>query len=134
MWGLGKISQRFGEYEDALTWFKKAAEIEWQNPDVAREASICALRLGRGGDALLFAEEAAKLRPQDWGLYANWALALLVNGRTRRAREVAAHAVEGAPQDPVSRRVLALIVNLEASDGPVPKNLDEIEQLIARSG
>ena len=47
MWALGKIRQRLGDQEAALGWFARAHALKPDQPDVAREAGIAALDLGR---------------------------------------------------------------------------------------
>src|SRR6266566_3962274 len=47
MWLIGKVHQRFGDYNAALSWFERAYQINPSQPDVAREASMCAMDVGR---------------------------------------------------------------------------------------
>src|SRR5258708_6285362 len=55
MWALGKIYQRLDEHSIALNWFQKAHVIEPDNADILREATLCALKLGRAEAAVEFA-------------------------------------------------------------------------------
>jgi tetratricopeptide (TPR) repeat protein len=114
MWGLGKIHQRLGDHAKALDWFLKARLLEPDNPDVAREASICALDSGKVEQALALTEAALVANPTDAGLLANRALALMMAGQLTNARTVAAQAVSRDPKDRVSKNALKLIEDVAA--------------------
>src|SRR2546427_11218631 len=48
MWALGKIHQRLNDDSTALGWFSEAHKVEPDNPDILREAALCAMKLGNG--------------------------------------------------------------------------------------
>ncbi|MGH9368058.1 MAG: tetratricopeptide repeat protein [Thermoanaerobaculia bacterium] len=114
MWGLGKIYQRLGDHEKALDWFLKARLLESSNPDVAREASISALALGKAEESLVLTEAALAANPRDTGLLANRALALMIAGQLSDARTLAAEAVSRNPKDRASRNALRLVEDVAA--------------------
>src|ERR1051325_7849825 len=109
MWALGKIYQRLNDYTTALQWFTRAYEINSTHPDVAREASLCAMSAGDANAAMKFTTGAMTLKPDDPGLVANHALALLLNHQPEAAKTNAEKAVTAAPNDAVSKSALRFI-------------------------
>lgn len=103
MWIAGKIHQRLGNAERALEWYARAHDVNPYNPNVGREAGICASALGMAESALAFAESAFRADPDDPGLLSNLAIALFLSGQLDAARERVAEAVRRDPKDPVSR-------------------------------
>src|SRR5437867_13025841 len=63
LWLLGKVYQRLGEYEKGLAAFARSHEIRPDQPDVAREASIAAMDLGRPEEAVVYCERALLAEP-----------------------------------------------------------------------
>ena len=47
MWLVGKVHQRLGDFATALSWFERSYQINPSQPDVAREAAMCAMDIGR---------------------------------------------------------------------------------------
>jgi tetratricopeptide (TPR) repeat protein len=43
MWLIGKIQQRLRHNSEALSWFERSYQVNPSQPDVAREASLCAM-------------------------------------------------------------------------------------------
>lgn len=126
MWLVGKIHQRMGDDAAALEWFTMSHRIKRTNPDVAREAALCAMNLGRAKQAVEFAAAASELKPEDAGLVANLALAFLLDNRPQEAREKAEEAVNADAEDVVSRNVLRLIDQIIAGRRPYPKTFKDI--------
>lgn len=120
MWALGKIHQRLGDMQTALAWFARAHATNPNQADVAREAGICATQLGVAADAVLYSRAAIAAAPEDAGLVANLALALLIDGQVGEARHAAGEACSRAPQDSASRRVLELVEEVAAGRRPMP--------------
>ena len=129
MWALGKIYDRFGEDSTAFDWFVKAHRIEPNNPDVAREAALSALNIGKNKEAVELTEAAIRLKPEDFGLVSNLALALLFEGRLDDAREKAKDAVEANPNDKISKDVLTLIEQVISGKRTKPKSVRELKGL-----
>jgi len=123
MWSLGKIHQRLGDQETALLWFTKAHEIQPDQPDVAREASVAALDLGRIDEALALCRSAVASRPGDPGLVCNLALAHCLAGEDAEAGRRAAEAVAGDPTDKISATVLKFVGDVASGKRPRPKRL-----------
>jgi Flp pilus assembly protein TadD len=121
MWALGKIYQRMGDDATALEWFTKAHRIEPTKPDIIREASLCAMNLGKGKEAVGFTSAAIELNPDAAGLVANLALALLLDNRPQEAKEKAEHAVNANSKDVVPRNVLQFINEVISGNRPRQK-------------
>ena len=119
MWLVGKVYQRFRNTSVALSWFERSAQINLSQPDVAREASICAMEIGRTEVAIAFAERAARIQPANPGLHANLALAYLLAGRVTDAQTAVRQALVGDPSDSISQTIQAM-VQYFASSGEVP--------------
>jgi Flp pilus assembly protein TadD len=126
MWGLGKIYQRMTDDLTALEWFIKAYQIERTNADVAREAALCAMNLGRSKEAVEFASAAIQLKPDDPGLVANLALALLLDHRAEEAKQMAIKAVEDSGNDGVSKNVLRYINDVISGRKPFPNRFKDV--------
>lgn len=86
LWIKGKGYQLLGDHKAANSAFKGSFEIQRENPDVAREYAASCLELGYGLDAVRATEHAIQLKPNDAGLHANRALALLIDGRNTEAK------------------------------------------------
>jgi tetratricopeptide (TPR) repeat protein len=121
-WLQGKVHLRLDESRQALECFRRAFEINPGHPDVAREASIAAMEMGDGLEAVRFAEAAVSSNPEDVGLVANLALALLIRGDTDAAAARAADAVARAPEDAISQFVKRVADDVAAGRRPRPEN------------
>jgi tetratricopeptide (TPR) repeat protein len=84
-WIIGKGHQALENYQKAYESFKASWSIHKQNIDVAREYMIQCLNLGKSAEGVAIAEAALRLEPNEPGLVANYALALLIDGQMDRA-------------------------------------------------
>jgi Flp pilus assembly protein TadD len=123
LWALGKIHQRLGDQEAAFAWFTKAHEIKPDQPDVAREAGIAALDIGRVDEALAMCRAAVACLPDDPGLVCNLALAHCLAGQDSEAERCALEAVERDPRDTVSDTVLAFVRDVSSGRRGRPSTL-----------
>ncbi len=128
MWALGKIYQRLGQPEESFSWFCRAQKIKPERTDVAREAGLAALDLGKANDALYYCELAVKLQPDDVGLVANLSWAHLISGNVGLAQQTIQNAVAAAPKDNISKAVLQIIDEVASGTRPMPKSLLEIRK------
>jgi len=119
MWLVGKVHQRFGELPEALTWFERAHRTNPSQPDVVREASICAMDMGSTEKAIDYSLCAVRLEPSDGGLLANLALAYLLAGRITEAQKSINEALAAGPTDTISQAIGAMIGHF-AANGRVP--------------
>ncbi len=71
MWYVGKIYQRLEEFEEGLAWYCAPDRLNPEQSDIAREAAIAAMDLGRPEEAIPFCETAIEAKPDDPGLQAN---------------------------------------------------------------
>jgi tetratricopeptide (TPR) repeat protein len=126
MWMLGKVYQRLGEYQHGLTWFSRAHRVNSDQPDVAREASIAAMDLGRAEEAIPFCERAIETNPDDAGLRANLALALLFSGKPGEARTVAQEALARDPADKITAHIVRIIEEVVGGNRPCPHHVSDL--------
>lgn len=112
MWLIGKAYQVLDDRNSALMWFEKAFEVQSQNPDVAREATLMALGLGYASKAIFYAEKAIEAYNSDSGLYSNYALALLIGKRGEEALGAIQKAIEMNPTDSINKSVQELIYSV----------------------
>ena len=119
MWLIGKVYQRFNDYAVALTWFDRAYQINASQPDVAREASMCAMDIGQNEAAIAYAFRGTQIEPGSAGLHANLALAYLLAGRLDEARASVERSLTIDPGDRISQTVKLTIVHF-AGNGRTP--------------
>jgi tetratricopeptide (TPR) repeat protein len=117
MWFMGKVHQRCQDQATALSWFERAYQVSPSQADVAREASTCAMELGRHDAAISFAHRAVEIAPADAGLHANLALAYLLAGRIPDAQNEIACALAKDATDTISQTIDSMISILLAKDG-----------------
>ncbi|WP_417389289.1 tetratricopeptide repeat protein [Gimesia sp.] len=126
-WIIGKAEQVLEDAEAACKAFRNAYQLIQDNPDVAREYMFECLKLGRTKQAIAAARHARTLRPEDMGLAANLALALLIGGELEEAAEVIEVAVAGAPDDPINVHLRQRIAEVRAGKQPQPHNLADMD-------
>jgi Flp pilus assembly protein TadD len=127
LWLLGKIHQRLDDYEAAFRYFAQAHRLSPAEPDVAREASIAAMELGRPLEAVPIAERAVAAKPSDAGLRANLALTLLFAQRAREALAVAEDALCADPGDEITARIVAMAREVVSGNRPCPRHVRDLE-------
>jgi tetratricopeptide (TPR) repeat protein len=127
MWLVGKVYQRLGNQSTAFTWFVRAHQINPSQPDVAREASLCAMELGRSDDAVFYARGAIECQPSNTGLHANLALAFLLAGRLDEAKSAIHQSVVSNPEDIVSQTVGSMIEHFVATGHKPPGTTSSLE-------
>jgi tetratricopeptide (TPR) repeat protein len=126
MWLLGKIHQRLEQYERGLEWFARAHRLKPDQPDVAREASIAAMDLGRPEEAIEFCRRAIESKPGDPGLRANLALALLFSGKPDEAQTVAREALQAKPDDQITASIVRIIEEVLSGARPRPHHVNDL--------
>ena len=123
MWYIGKAYQALGDHPAALQAFTEAADFPHGNPDVFREATIEACKVGDGQVAMTMADRAIAASPDNAGLLANLALASLVAHDLARANAAADAALQLAPNDPVSHNVARLVRAVVEGRKPCPARI-----------
>ncbi len=126
MWLLGKCYQRMRDNEMALDFFARAHAIKSDQPDIAREASIAAMELRRPLDAVGFCERAIEANPNDSGLRANLALALLFSGQAERAQQVARDALRRNPRDDITLRIAKVCREVLSGTRVCPRHVSDL--------
>ena len=125
IWLLAKLYQAMGEGQVALNLFKKAMELEKENPDVAREASISAMEMGEVDLALEYSADAVRRGPEMVGLLSNHALYLTVAGRDDEAVSTIEKALKLAPEDSMVLRVSGMVFGVAEGQKERPR-FDEL--------
>lgn len=126
MWQLGKVYQRLDDYERAFAWFSRAHRVKPDQPDVAREASLAAMDLGRPEEAIPLCECAIKARPDDPGLRANLALAYLFSGKPSAARTISQEALARDPTDSITAQLVRIIEEVLSGTRPCPHHVRDL--------
>ncbi len=126
-WIIGKAHQSLGNSEDACDAFGKSYELQKGNADVAREYMFECLNLGRADRGIAAARHAAMLRPDDAGLVANLALALLIGGKLDEAAETITKALAMAPTDEISRNLKQMIADVQAGRKAQPSTMADLD-------
>ena len=106
----GLMARKLGlSVRDSGARFARAFDLHPDHPDVARELAYAYIQLGNGPDALRVAGVAAGNDPHDPGLAANYALALLINGRVEEAERIASDVLSQHPDDSITGALHKLI-------------------------
>jgi tetratricopeptide (TPR) repeat protein len=133
MWVFGKVHQRLADFATALAWFERAYQANPSQPDVAREASSCAMDIGRVDAAVFYAHRATQIEPDSAGLLANLALAYLVAGRIDEARRSIERSLALDASDTISWTVSVLIQHIAANGSTPPKTTAELQDYWRRN-
>lgn len=126
-WLIGKAEQSLEKTEEAWEAFGHAFRLKDNNADTAREYMYECLKLGKTAPAIAAARHAKDLKPDDMGLVANLALALLIGGELEEAAEAIEEAVAGAPDDPINVNLQQRIAEVRAGTVPQPRNLADMD-------
>ena len=130
MYFIGKAFQALGDLESALTWFVKASKIEPEDPSIAKEAGLCAARLGKHLAAIRFMKAAASLHTGDAGLQCNIGLSYLMSGQVTEAVSSFSHAVKADPGNRMNQKLLKLAEAVAGEEIPCPRSEAEILESI----
>jgi Flp pilus assembly protein TadD len=95
--------------QGAYAAFARAYGLAPEEVEVGRNLVGECVSLGYSEEAKVVAKAVCALAPDDAGLRANYALALLINGDLNEAMNEAQRAQTADPQDEVTRNVCALI-------------------------
>jgi Flp pilus assembly protein TadD len=85
------------------------------------------LQIGKPDKAIVAARHAVRVKPDDAGLHANLALALLLAARLPEAAAAIDEALRLAPQDEISGNLRRLITAVQTGRAAQPKSLAELE-------
>jgi Flp pilus assembly protein TadD len=125
-WIKGKGYQVLGDQKAAKAEFEKSFTIQKENPDVAREYAASCLELGDGEEAVNATRHAIKLKPDDAGLRANLALALLISGKNEEAKTEITESLRMNPTDRISLAVKKVIDEVASGRRKQPKAMADL--------
>lgn len=128
LWIRGKGFQALGEHGPAAESFRSAYHLNPEHQDVAREFAEELLETRQFGEAVTVAREVSNRRPQDGGLKANFALALLMDGQVGAAQSTIADAGKLDPNDEITKGLAKLIGDVASGSRPQPKTLDDLQR------
>jgi tetratricopeptide (TPR) repeat protein len=130
MYLIGKAYQALDDMDKALSWFVKAARIESLEPSVAKEAGLCAAKLGRHAVAIRVMKDAAEAHPDDAALQCNLGLSYLMSDKIAEAKAAFSLAVQADPRNEMNRKLLNLAESVAAGEIRCPRSEKEILELI----
>jgi Flp pilus assembly protein TadD len=122
-WGLGIARRLLGDHENAYAAFARAYGLNPNNVEVGRNLAAECVALGYGREAVEISAAVMRLAPDQPGLIANYALALLINGDPHSARDEAARALALDPGDEVTRNLCGFIDDVLAGRTSAPKKV-----------
>jgi len=128
LWMIGKVHQRLEERESALKAFSRAHEINPAQPDVAREAAAAAMEMGQAEAAVHYCRSAVAGSPNDPGLMANLACALLIDKKPKEALDAAIEALRRDPADPITIVLKARIEDVITGRRRQPNTLRDLSR------
>jgi Flp pilus assembly protein TadD len=123
MWLLGMGFNVIGQPHEAYEAFAAAYRVQKDNPEVGRQLVLACLTLGKGPEATLISEEIIERWPNDPGLLANYALALLISDRLVEAHATINRSLQLDPDDPVSHNVLRMVTRVQTGQMLRPSKL-----------
>lgn len=125
-WIIGKAYQALGNSEDACAAFGKSFGLHKGNADVAREFMFECLNLGRADKGIVAARRAVSLEPENAGLVANLALALLIGAKLDEAAETVSKALAMTPDDEISQNLKRMIADVQSGREPQPTKMADL--------
>ena len=127
-WVRGKAYQALGDLRGARGSFQSAFALHPENPDVGRELVLAHLELSEYREALPIAKLLADTYPNDAGLRANYAVALVLDGQIGTSQKVIADALQLDPSDTVTRALKIRIDEVARGDRPKPGSVRDLER------
>ena len=127
-WIRGKGLQSLGDHGAAVESFRSAYRMNPAHQDVAREFAEELLETRQFDDAVRVAREVSNRHPDDGGLKANLALALLMDGQVGAAQSSVAEALESDPNDEITKALAKRIVDVGNGSRAQPKSLEELQR------
>jgi tetratricopeptide (TPR) repeat protein len=121
MWLAGKTAQRLGDVEKGFWWMERAYHANAEQVDVAREASMMAMDLGRCDAAIVYAHRATQLEKDDAGLEANLALAYLLAGKLELAQAAIGKSLALDRNDAISKTIAEMVEHFQATGATPPE-------------
>ena len=126
LWMRGKAYQSAGSHRKARDSFVAAYALEKENPGVGQELVLELMETGEFAKAVEIATEVADAHPADAGLRANLAMALLLAGDVKTAKETVHAASIADPSDTVTSDLEQIIDDVLAGKRPRPTRPEEV--------
>lgn len=126
-WVMGKAYQALGDNQNAYESFKASWGIHKENADVAREYMFECLNLGKGAEGVTLAEQALNLEPNEPGLIANYALALLIDGQFEAAEKQVQRSLQIDNTDKVTKDLQKIIGEVKSGQRPRPTKFGDLQ-------
>ena len=128
LWLRGKGFQALGEHLHAVESLRSAYLIEQTNPDVGRELMVELIEIQKFDEAVVIAEAVVRASPDNAGLKANLALALVLDRQLPRARLMIADALRADPSDAISEALARRIEEISDGRRPQPHTFAELQR------
>jgi tetratricopeptide (TPR) repeat protein len=125
-WVRGKAWQGLGDHAKAQGDFQAAYTIRPDELDVGRELGLELLDLEKFDDSKNIWQELIKKWPDNAGLHANLAIALVILGDTPGAQREIATARTLDPSDPVTKQLDLRIKDVASGQRRKPENLKDL--------
>jgi hypothetical protein len=125
-WFIGKGRAIIGETAVAYDSFRRAYDLASDEEPVSRELAGICLELGKGDEAVGYAERSAATHPDNHEVIANLALTHLVAGNLSAAVKTIHAALKLAPHDVTNRIISRVIVDVVDGRRPPPARLCDV--------
>lgn len=119
-WMLGRVHLRLQDTASALQAFERAHAANPAQPELARQASRCAMDLGQHQTAVALAQRAVQLDPNSAALRYNLALASLLAGQMPEAQLAVSQAIAGEPTNARTQQLRSMIQHFAAQKDALP--------------
>lgn len=125
-WFHGKGHSAIGDRTKAYASLHRAFELEKGETVIARELAGVCLEVGKFDEAVVTAERAVSLAPDDDGLIANLGLAHLLAGNVQAALKAIDAAIKRGPNDPVNLLLKRIIYDVAHGRRSQPRSMAEL--------
>ncbi|MBC5843203.1 hypothetical protein H8R25_01955 [Flavobacterium sp. F-392] len=124
---IGKIYQRFRDYEKSLNFIELSMKYETQNHVLPQEASLVCMHLNQIAKAIEYSKLSININPENVALLGNHAMNLLVAEFDVEAKDIIEKAILLHPQDKINRNIKQKIENVILKKEKRPKFNDAIQ-------
>lgn len=125
-WFLGKGRAFLGETSAAYDSLRRAYDLASDEEPVSRELAGICLELGRGEEAVGYAERSVAAHPDSHEVIANLALTHLIAGNSTAAVKSIQAALKLAPNDDANRAIAGLINDVVGGRRLAPAKLSDV--------
>jgi len=126
---IGKLYQRLGNYEEALSYLEASLNIETANYSIPQEASLVAMHLNQFDKAIEYSNEALKRSPNNIALLGNHSMNLLIAGSDDEALAAINKAMSIDSTDEINQYIKSKIENVISGQEPRPTFENSLEAI-----